>query len=184
MASEVASNLASNAEFDNREFRRVLGHFATGVVVLTAHHGGERVGVTVNSFSSLSLTPPLVLFSLTLNLRSLPVFQKAERIGINILSASQQDVSHRFATSGADKWAGTSCNDGIHGAILIDEALAHLECERHAVVDGGDHLIFICRVLAFRSYAGEPLMYFRGGYLPVAGTARDPLKPEHQTTRA
>lgn len=146
----------------------MLGHFATGVVVLTAHHGDERVGVTVNSFSSLSLTPPLVLFSLTQNSRSLPVFQKAERIGINILSAEQQHISHRFATSGADKWAGTSVNAGAHGAILIDEALAHLECERHAIVDGGDHLIFICRVLAFQSHPGEPLMYFRGGYLSAA----------------
>ncbi len=97
--------MASEQTFDDREFRRVLGHFATGVVVLTAHHGDERVGVTVNSFSSLSLTPPLVLFSLTQNLRSLPVFQKAERIGINILSgrpaATSRTVSrHRAPTNG------------------------------------------------------------------------------------
>lgn len=151
--------------FDDREFRRVLGHFATGVVVLTARHANVRAGVTVNSFASLSLRPPLVLFSLMQNLRSLQVFLNAERIGINILSADQQDVSHRFASAGADKWAGTSVRTGASGAILIDDALAHLECERHAVVDGGDHLIVICRVLAYRSHSGDPLMYFRGGYL-------------------
>jgi flavin reductase (DIM6/NTAB) family NADH-FMN oxidoreductase RutF len=154
-----------DAEADDRELRRVLGHFATGVVVLTAHHAGERAGVTVNSFSSLSLRPPLVLFSVMQNLRSLPVFIKTERIGISILSADQQEVSHRFASAGADKWAGTPVSAGPSGAILIDNALAHLECDRHAVVDGGDHLIFVCRVLASRSHPGEPLMYFRGGYL-------------------
>jgi flavin reductase (DIM6/NTAB) family NADH-FMN oxidoreductase RutF len=157
--------MALDEPFDDREFRRVLGHFATGVVVLTARHADDRARVTVNSFSSLSLRPPLVLFSLMQNLRSLPVFLNAERIGINILSADQQDVSYRFASVGADKWAGTSVSAGASGAILIDDALAHLECERHAVVDGGDHLIVICRVLAFRSHPGEPLMSFRGGYL-------------------
>jgi flavin reductase (DIM6/NTAB) family NADH-FMN oxidoreductase RutF len=157
--------MSGDAGFDDRELRRVLGHFATGVVVLTASYADERAGVTVNSFSSLSLRPPLVLFSLMQNLRSLPVFLKAERIGINILSAHQQEVSNRFASVGVDKWAGTPVSAGSRGAILIDDALAHLECERHAVVDGGDHLIFVCRVLEFRSHPGEPLMYFRGGYL-------------------
>ncbi len=77
-------------------------------------------------------------------------------------------------------------NAGAHGAILIDDALAHLECERHAVVDGGDHLIFICRVLAFQSHPGEPLMYFRGGYLPAANAdnARGgTMKSENTATR-
>jgi flavin reductase (DIM6/NTAB) family NADH-FMN oxidoreductase RutF len=172
--------MAIEKAFDDRELRRVLGHFATGVVVLTAHNAGERAGVTVNSFSSLSLNPPLVLFSLTRTLRSLPVFLEAERIGINILSADQRDVSHRFATAGADKWAGTAISSGSRGALLIDDALAHLECERHSVVDGGDHLIFICRVLGFRSNSGEPLMYFRGGYLP----ANHAMNSENTATRA
>ncbi|RAI41458.1 flavin reductase family protein [Rhodoplanes roseus] len=154
---------------DDVELRRVFGHFATGVAVVTAQSGEGRAGVTVNSFSSLSLKPPLVLFSLTRSLRSLPVFLEAGRIGINILAAGQRDISHRFATMGADKWADTPLSVGPHGAILIDDALAHLECERHEAVDGGDHVILICRVLDVRANPGDPLMFYRGGYLPESG---------------
>ena len=170
--------------FDNREFRRVLGHFATGVVVITASNTEDRAGVTVNSFSSLSLQPPLVMFSLARNLRSLALFESAERIGINILAADQQQISLRFATAGADKWAGISVSVGTSGAILIDDALAHLECERHSVVDGGDHAIFICRVLGFRTNDGEPLMYFKGGYLnrAAADATRAAAKTSENTT--
>lgn len=173
-------------QVDDREFRRVLGHFATGVVVVTASNAGDRAGVTVNSFSSLSLQPPLVMFSLSRNLRSFALFQNVERIGINILSAHQQDISHRFATAGPDKWAGTSASVGTSGTILIDDALAHLECELHSVVDGGDHAIFICRVLGFSTNDGEPLMYFKGSYLSGAaagGTRAAATKSEHMTLR-
>lgn len=151
---------------NDREFRNVLGHFATGVAVITARCADERAGVTVNSFSSLSLDPPLVLFSLTRSLRSLGLFLRAERIGVNILAADQRDISSRFASSGVDKWAGVAISTGASGALLIDNAIAHLECERHAAVDGGDHLVLICRVLEFKANQGEPLMYFRGGYMP------------------
>jgi flavin reductase (DIM6/NTAB) family NADH-FMN oxidoreductase RutF len=174
-------------QVDDREFRRVLGHFATGVVVVTARNAEDRAGVTVNSFSSLSLQPPLVMFSLARNLRSFSLFRTAERIGVNILSADQQDISHRFATAGADKWAGTPASAGTSGAILIDDALVHLECELHSVVDGGDHAIFICRVLRFAANDGEPLMYFKGGYLSAAtagGSRAAPTKSEHMTLRA
>ncbi len=167
---------------DDREFRRVLGHFATGVVVVTANNAEDRAGVTVNSFSSLSLQPPLVMFSLARNLRSLGLFQSAERIGINILTVDQQDISHRFATAGSDKWAGTSASVGTSGAVLIDDALAHLECELQSVIDGGDHAIFICRVLDFRANDGDPLMYFKGGYLSAA-TAGSTRASENMTSR-
>lgn len=170
--------------FDEREFRRVLSHFATGVVVVTACGGDERAGVTVNSFSSVSLQPQLVLFSLTRHLRSLPLFLESERIGINILSADQQDISRRFATAGVDKWAGTSVSAGNSGAVLIDDALAHLECERHSVVDGGDHLIFICRVLDFRANHGEPLLYFQGGYVSTGNSRAASIQHENSATRA
>lgn len=168
---------------DDREFRRVLGHFATGVVVVTASNAEDRAGVTVNSFSSLSPQPPLVMFSLARNLRSLGLFQSAERIGINILTVDQQDISRRFAAAGSDKWAGTSTSIRTGGAVLIDDALAHLECELQSVVDGGDHAIFICRVLDFRVNDGDPLMYFKGGYLS-ATTARSTQASENMTSRA
>jgi 3-hydroxy-9,10-secoandrosta-1,3,5(10)-triene-9,17-dione monooxygenase reductase component len=174
-------------QVDDREFRRALGHFATGVVVVTASNAGDRAGVTVNSFSSLSLQPPLVMFSLARNLRSFSLFQSAERIGVNILTADQRDISHRFAMAGSDKWAGTLASVGMSGAVLIDDALAHLECELHSVVDGGDHAIFICRVLGFRTNDGEPLMYFKGGYLSAAaagGTQATPAKSEYMMLRA
>jgi len=172
---------------NDREFRRALGHFATGVVVVTASNAEDRAGVTVNSFASLSRQPPLVMFSLARNLRSLALFQGAERIGINILTADQQHISRRFATAGADKWIGTPASIGPSGAILIDDALAHLECDLHSVTDGGDHAIFICRVLGFSINDGEPLMYFKGSYLRAAGadaTSGAEKRSEHMTLRA
>lgn len=150
---------------DDREFRRILGHFATGVAIVTAVESDVRVGATINSFSSLSLQPRLVLFSLQRSLRSLPVFERAARIGISILADDQRDISACFARAGADKWSAAPVLLGRSGAILIEGALAHLECERQSLVEGGDHTIVICRVLSAQAHHGDPLLYYQGGYI-------------------
>jgi len=169
-------------DIDPKEFRRVLGHYATGVAIVTAADtAGGHVGVTVNSFTSVSLAPELVLFSLARTLRSLPAFRDAKHYGINILTARQRALCARFATGGADKWSNTAIRRGEHGVPLIDEALASLECERHSIVEGGDHLVFICRVVDLAVGSdNEPLLYFRGNYWRPAEIMTD-AKPERQS---
>jgi flavin reductase (DIM6/NTAB) family NADH-FMN oxidoreductase RutF len=151
---------------DAAEFRHLLGQYATGVAIVTAQDScGTRVGVTINSFTSVSLRPQLVSFSLARTLRSLPGFLENEHLAINILAADQRELSVKFATSSADKWDGAPTTPGHYGAPLIEHALANLECQRHILVDGGDHLIFLCHLLRFRLGAErEPLLFFRGNY--------------------
>lgn len=150
-----------------RQLRFALGEFATGVCIITARsHGGERVGVTMNSFNSVSIDPPLVLFSVDRRAHSLPVFEDARGIAINVLARSQALLSNRFARTRADKWDGISFADGFGGAPLIDGALAYFECRPYAAHDGGDHRIFVVEVL--RHTVGRegdmPLLFFRGHY--------------------
>lgn len=152
------------------ELRSLLGHFATGVAIVTAvDETGERAGITINSFNSVSLSPELVLFSLDRRLWSLPVFERAEHYCVNFLATGQEEISNRFAGRGNDKWAETGWTEGSNGAPAIDGALAHIECERDRVIEGGDHLIFLCRVRDFSAGGtGEPLIYFRGRYHRLA----------------
>lgn len=160
-----------------RELRNLFGHFATGVAVVTARTAdGDRVGVTINSYNSISLAPELVMFSLTRNLLSLPAFEAASHYGINFLAADQQDISHRFATRGEDKWAATAAPAGENGAPLLEGALAHIECSLHQRVEAGDHIIFICRVTRFGTPGGtkEPLVFFKGRYCALEGDSSIP----------
>jgi flavin reductase (DIM6/NTAB) family NADH-FMN oxidoreductase RutF len=153
-------------EFDQREFRRALGHFPTGVIVVTAQADGrEPVAMTVSSFNSVSLDPPLVLFSVGKNAPSLAALQAASSFGISVLRIDQKHVSSQFAGGRPDKWAGIEPTHGESGCPLIEPCLATFECGPYAVHEAGDHLIFVCRVLRFRiATEGEPLVFFRGGY--------------------
>ncbi|WP_246160530.1 flavin reductase family protein [Aureimonas fodinaquatilis] len=155
---------------DARELRNLFGHFATGVAVVTAKlPDGNKVGVTISSFNSISLEPELVMFSLTNTLLSLPAFESAVSYGINFLAADQQEVSRRFAVKGEDKWADTAMRHGESGAPLLDGALAHIECSLHQRVEAGDHVIFICRVISFATPGAtkEPLVFFKGRYCGI-----------------
>lgn len=159
---------------DPRAFRNTLGRFATGVAIVTAPSGdGEAdVGMTISSFNSVSLDPPLLLFSIAKSAHSLAALEKAERIGINILSQAQEALSSRFARAGADKWADCAKAPDAHGAPLIEGALAHFECAPHACHDGGDHVIFVVRVLRFEApFDDEPLLFFKGKYRTLASTS-------------
>jgi flavin reductase (DIM6/NTAB) family NADH-FMN oxidoreductase RutF len=157
-------------EFDARAFRDALGCFATGVtLVTTVDRQGRAIAVTVNSFSSVSLEPPLVLFSLARTAGNFEDFVSAEHFAINVLAQEQQPLSSNYARSGEALLQPDAHVLGRHGGPLIGGALAHFECRRHAVYDGGDHVILLGEVksIALRD-GGRPLLYFRGRYGEIA----------------
>lgn len=149
---------------DARAFRRCLGQFATGVTIITAENDGIRVGVTANSFSSLSLDPPLVLWSIARTSRSFAAFERSTHFAVNILTSDQIEVSQRFSSAEADKFAGVDWRPGTHGAPVIDGAAAVFECSTEQIYDGGDHIILIGRVHNYARYTGKVLLYSQGQY--------------------
>ena len=160
-------NQNNEAGLDPRAFRRALGNFATGVTVMTAAADGERVGMTANSFNSVSLDPPLVLWSIDKRATSLAVFDKASHYAVNVLAADQIDLSNQFARPSADKFAGVACEQGAGGAPLLPDCAARFQCELQQKLDGGDHWILIGRVLAFDDLGRAPLLYHQGVYSSV-----------------
>jgi flavin reductase (DIM6/NTAB) family NADH-FMN oxidoreductase RutF len=151
---------------DQREFRTALGQFATGItVVTTCSPDGEMLGITANSFNSVSLDPPLILFSLEKGTLSRPAFESAGVFAVNILSDSQIALSQNFARAQGDKWRGIAIERWTTGSPILQDCLAAFDCRTYAIHDGGDHLIFIGEVLRFDIKAeGDPLIYFRGSY--------------------
>ena len=144
---------------DPAELRRCLGSFVTGVTVITTlDEQGRPVGMTANSFNSVSLDPPLIVWSLRLNARTFDVYSRAKRFVVNILSEDQVEVSNRFAKSGDDRFNGVSITAGLGGLPLIDGCAAYLECSTEATYPGGDHLLFLGRVerLLYRPMAAIP----------------------------
>ncbi|WP_431221806.1 p-hydroxyphenylacetate 3-hydroxylase reductase component [Serratia sp. L9] len=153
---------------DPRAFRRALGNFATGVTVVTAATTeGARVGVTANSFNSVSLDPPLILWSIDKRSGSYSVFEQASHFAINVLAADQIDVSNRFARPSEDKFAGIEVDIGAGGAPLLADCAARFQCEKYQQVDGGDHWIMIGKVVAFDDLGRAPLVYHQGAYSMV-----------------
>lgn len=152
-------------DVDARALRTVLGRFATGVTIVTCVDAvGERVGLTANSFSALSLEPPLVLWSLRLTSPNLPAFRAASHFAINILSESQVDLSRRFAQSVPDKFGQGQWSEGLGGAPVLGGAAAVVECERQAEHAAGDHVLFIGRVQRCVDLATPPLLFHGGHY--------------------
>lgn len=149
---------------DPRAFRAALGCFATGVTVITAQADGRRVGVTANSFNSLSLEPPLILWSLVKTSSSWPIFEAASHFAVNILAHDQIDLSNRFARPAEDRFLGLEVTEGHGGCLLLPGTCASIQCTRESVVDGGDHWILIGRVTAFARSDNAPLLYHRGAY--------------------
>lgn len=151
---------------DARELRQVLSTFVTGVtVVTTIDKEGRRHGVTANSFNSVSLDPPLVLWSQALRAFSHPAFRDAEHFAVNILAQDQISISERFARAGADKFAGVEVREGLGDAPLIQGCTAYLQCSRHASHLAGDHMIFIGRVESIERSGRRPLAFGSGRYL-------------------
>lgn len=151
------------------EFRQLLGRFATGVTVLTALDGARRMhGMTASSLSSVSLEPPLVLVSVEKIAEMHPVLLAADRFVVNILAEGQEALSRRFARKEGEKFDGVGFALTPDGIPVLDGCLAHLECERAAIHDAGDHTIVIGRVTGGTVRDGRPLAYFRGGYTALA----------------
>jgi flavin reductase (DIM6/NTAB) family NADH-FMN oxidoreductase RutF len=164
--SDPANELASdNSAIDPRDFRNALGTFATGVTIITAiTPDGKPYGLTCNSFASVSLNPPLVLWSLGMFSNGLSIFQSASHFTVNVLGASQQELSNRFAKSSEDKFAGVEWTPGLGKAPVLANCVASFQCRAANRYYGGDHIIFLGAVEAYAYNRQEPLLFARGGY--------------------
>ena len=161
--------------FSAQDFREALGCFATGIAVVTAvADDGTRIGATVSSFNSVSLDPPLVLFSMARSSRAFAAWQSVTHFAVNVLAEHQGETSTRFARSATDKWDGARHVDGETGVPLLADSLAAFECVRYANYDGGDHVIIVGRVrhvYARRRAHAVPLIFFRSKYRRLANEA-------------
>ena len=148
------------------EFRTALGMFATGVTIVTARTAaGELVGLTANSFNSVSLNPPLVLWSLSKMAGSMAAFSTGSHYAINILAADQKDLAQRFATRREDRWSGVEFTEGTAGAPLLCGAAASFECFNRSRYEEGDHVIFVGEVERCQHHGGmSPLLYHGGRF--------------------
>jgi flavin reductase (DIM6/NTAB) family NADH-FMN oxidoreductase RutF len=164
MSSPAASRKAQAPSFSPPEFRAALGMFATGVTIVTARAAnGRLVGLTANSFNSVSLHPPLVLWSLFHAAASVAVFSSGSHYAINILAADQQELARRFATKDVDRWAGVQYADGAGGAPLLAGAAATFQCFNRSRYEEGDHVIFVGEVEHCTHRAGASPLLFHGG---------------------
>ena len=153
-------------QFDSTALRRALSCFATGVAVATVRdRSGEPAGITINSFNSVSLDPPLVLWSVAKDSYSYDAFITAEYFAVNVLTREQMDMSVRFAQRNGNKFDGIVTREGLHGVPLLPECAACFQCRTEHVYEGGDHKIIVGRVLSIEERETEPLIFYRGGYL-------------------
>jgi 3-hydroxy-9,10-secoandrosta-1,3,5(10)-triene-9,17-dione monooxygenase reductase component len=157
------------SNLDLREFRNALGMFATGVTIITTRGPeGEAVGITANSFSSVSLDPPMILWSLANASRSFPAFDATRFWAVHILSADQEVLSRRFAKSGEDKFTGIDLQAGVGNLPLLTGCAARLQCRTASKFEAGDHLVFIGEVVAFDQCNLPPLIFQAGSYARLA----------------
>ena len=150
--------------FSALDFRAALGMFATGVTIVTARdHGGALVGLTANSFNSVSLAPPLVLWSLWNQAGSMPAFSRGSHYAINILAADQRELAERFAKKNVDRFAGVAFRDGVSGAPVLEGCAAVFECFNRSQYEEGDHVIFVGEVEHCSHRPGAQPLIFHGG---------------------
>jgi len=150
--------------FSAREFRDGLGRFATGICIVTAEVDDVRIGATISSFNSVSLSPPLILFSLSRGATSFPLWSRAQSFGVTVLGENQVELSNRFARGTAGKWDGVRVRRGESGCLLLERGIASFECTKYGSYDGGDHEIILGRVLSFATTETAPLIFYRGRY--------------------
>lgn len=161
-----------NSDFDTRAFRDALGVFATGVTIVTTLNGDAAtprpVAITANSFSSVSLDPPLVLWSVARSAQSFDAFEAAEHFAVHILHSAQVGLSNLCATKDADKFAEIAWHEGVAGVPVFDDYNACFQCSVENKIDGGDHVIIVGRVLEFDNREQEthakPLLFYQGQY--------------------
>lgn len=162
----MTSQVSTRQEINQIDLRNAFGRFATGVNVVTSTDtDGSPIGMTANSFSSVSMDPPLLLWCPGNSLPSLPAFRRAGHFTINVLSATQQNLAQQFARPAVDKFAGVSYHTGIFGAPVLDGAVATFECRVDAMHPAGDHQIMIGEVFAFNSTdTSNPLVFHSGQF--------------------
>jgi flavin reductase (DIM6/NTAB) family NADH-FMN oxidoreductase RutF len=161
-ANEFASD---NSAIDPRDFRNALGTFGTGVTIVTAMAAdGKPYGVTCNSFASVSLNPPLVLWSLGMFSQGLTTFQNASHFTVNVLSTLQQELAMRFAKSSDDKFNGVEWKPGLGNAPILAGSVASFQCRAASRYYGGDHVIILGAVEAYTYNKQEPLLFTHGGF--------------------
>jgi flavin reductase (DIM6/NTAB) family NADH-FMN oxidoreductase RutF len=165
-APDPANELASDSSaIDPRDFRNALGTYATGVTIITAvGTNGKPYGLTCNSFASVSLNPPLVLWSLGMFSQGLSTFQNASHFAVNVLGVSQQALATKFAKSSEDKFAGVEWTAGLGNAPVLADSVASFQCRAASRYYGGDHVIFLGAVEAYAYNRQEPLLFAHGGY--------------------
>ncbi len=152
---------------DTRALRDAFGCFATGITIVTTVDGdGAFYGVTANSFTSLSLDPPLCLFCLDYKAMSFEAFRQTKHFAVNVLAEHQEDLSSSFARSNTDKWKGVDFETWATGTPILSGCIANLECDLEAIYEGGDHVIVVGRVTEMAYQDGEcrPLLYYKGRY--------------------
>lgn len=150
---------------DKNQLRQVMGHFATGVsIITTISKDGELVGLTANALTSVSLVPPLLLICVDKKAESYPHFAESNLFTVNVLATDQEDISRRFATSGGNKFEGVSYRKGANGAPILNNVLAFMECRIVGSFEGGDHTIYLGEIEEASTAEGEPLLFYRGGY--------------------
>ncbi|MGD9863396.1 MAG: flavin reductase family protein [Pseudodonghicola sp.] len=155
----------SDPAIDPMQLRRALGQFPTGVCIITCRVDGAPLGMTMSSFNSLSLDPPLVLFSIDRRAKGLPLWERAAGYAVHILAEGQAELSNRFARAGGEKWQGVEAGAGLYDAPLLSGAAARFECAAHQVVDGGDHRLFLARIERMRADPDRrPLVFAQGRY--------------------
>ena len=150
---------------EKNELRQVMGHFATGVTIITTlTKTGQIQGLTANAFTSVSLEPPLLLISVDKKAESWPAFEESRVFTVNILADDQEGLSRKFAVSGGNKFEGVAYRIGANAAPILEGALAYIECTLYAAYDGGDHSIYLGEVQQAEIREGKPLVFYRGGY--------------------
>ncbi len=171
----IPETVAETTSVTVQDFKATMGRFASGVTVVTTRLGGLRAGLTVNAFCSLSLEPPLVLICVDRASRVHDVLVQAGIFAVNILTAGQEEVSRCFAGQSERRWQ-DFCDCATHtvatGAPVLDQALGFVDCRVTDVFPGGDHSVIVGRVEALGARAGEPLLYYRGRYLPPKRSSR------------
>lgn len=150
---------------DIREIRHVMGHFATGVTVITTKDKtGAPNGITANAFTSLSLEPPLVLICVDKKANCYECFEESKVFAVNLLGEHQEQLSTRFATKGVEKFAGIPYHAGHEGLPLLDDAIGYIQCTLTNTYEGGDHTIYLGSVVAAEATGDRPLLFFKGRY--------------------
>lgn len=169
MSQAVTIELGEGGEHDTRALRNAFGCFTTGVtVVTTLAEDGRRVGLTANSFTSVSLDPPLALICVALNSSSLPALEAAGRFAVNVLHADHQALAQQFVQKNTDRFAGIETETWRTGVPILPGCMANFECETHQAFDAGDHRVFVGRVVKLRYDPDhEPLVYLQGRFRRV-----------------